>query len=164
METIITQVNPKEIVLEKNECSKQTMKILKNNLVNVQYNFLHSITEFWNSDATLDELKNGNLLENKNVEDWPQVLKDIVDEPEALSALGGLMSYLRNLKLDKQMITANNIHPYKMSGFNGTMLLDGQTLINLEIFKNTLDGSDNGTLFKLLNHCATPFGKRLFRK
>ena len=164
LETIITQINPKELILEKNQVSKPTLKILKNNLINVQYNYLHSVTEFWNAEATMDELLNGNLLDGKKLDEWPQSLKDIVNEPEALSALGGLMSYLRNLKLDKQMISANNIHPYKMSGTNGTMLLDGQTLLNLEVFKNSLDSSEHGTLFKILNHCSTPFGKRLFRK
>lgn len=44
------------------------------------------------------------------------------------------------------------------------LLLDGQTLINLEIFQNSSDASEKGTLIKLLNHCITPFGKRLFRK
>lgn len=43
-------------------------------------------------------------------------------------------------------------------------MLDGQTLLNLEIFQNTLDNSDRGTLFKLLNHTCTPFGKRIFKK
>jgi DNA mismatch repair protein MSH6 len=45
-----------------------------------------------------------------------------------------------------------------------SLLLDGQTLINLEIFQNSSNGSESGTLFKLLNHCITPFGKRLFRR
>ncbi len=42
--------------------------------------------------------------------------------------------------------------------------MDGQTLLNLEIFENTIDGSDQGTLFKLINHCQTPFGKRQFKQ
>jgi DNA mismatch repair protein MSH6 len=45
-----------------------------------------------------------------------------------------------------------------------SLALDGQTLINLEIFTNTYDGSSKGTLFELLNHCKTAFGRRLFRK
>ena len=47
---------------------------------------------------------------------------------------------------------------------NGTLLLDGQTLINLEILQNSVDGSETGTLLHLLNHAITPFGKRLFKK
>lgn len=44
------------------------------------------------------------------------------------------------------------------------LMLDGQTLSNLEILNNNIDDSDKGTLFKLLCHCTTGFGKRLFRK
>ena len=29
--------------------------------------------------------------------------------------------------------------------------------------KNNLDGSKKGTLLQLLDHCSTPFGKRLFK-
>ena len=163
-ETIITQVNPKEVILEKNQISKEAIKIMKNNLINVQYNYLNSVTEFWNAEATMDELTNGDLLDGKKMDEWPSAIRDICDCPILLSALGGLISYLRNLKLDKQMISANNVKEYKISGSNGAMVLDGQTLINLEIFKNSMDASDQGTLFKLLNHCTTPFGKRLFRK
>ena len=38
-----------------------------------------------------------------------------------------------------------------------------QTLQNLEVFSNSQDGSTRGTLFELLCHTITPFGKRLFR-
>ena len=44
------------------------------------------------------------------------------------------------------------------------MILDGITLNNLEILHNTADGSDKGTLFKLLNRATTSFGKRLLQQ
>ncbi|KAK3339630.1 DNA mismatch repair protein MutS, partial [Lasiosphaeria hispida] len=47
--------------------------------------------------------------------------------------------------------------------FSSALILDGQTLINLEI-ANTVDGGTKGTLFQLVNRCITPFGKRLFRQ
>jgi DNA mismatch repair protein MSH6 len=43
-------------------------------------------------------------------------------------------------------------------------VLDGQTLINLEVFANTFDGGAEGTLFNVLNRCITPFGKRMFKQ
>ena len=40
------------------------------------------------------------------------------------------------------------------------MVLDGQSLQNLEIFANTFNRSTRGTLFQLINRAITPFGKR----
>jgi DNA mismatch repair protein MSH6 len=62
------------------------------------------------------------------------------------------------------MISAKNIHLYDILQASSTLVLDGQTLMNLEVFQNTTDGTDKGTLIKLLNHAMTPFGKRLFQK
>lgn len=45
-----------------------------------------------------------------------------------------------------------------------SLVLDGQTLINLEIFQNSYDKSTNGTVYKLLANSITPFGKRLFKQ
>ena len=45
-----------------------------------------------------------------------------------------------------------------------SLVLDGQTIINLEIFENNYDGTDTGSLYKLLMRCFTPFGKRLFKR
>lgn len=44
------------------------------------------------------------------------------------------------------------------------MLLNGNTLVNLEIFRNNTDYTEKGSLFSILNHTQTPFGKRLLRK
>jgi DNA mismatch repair protein MSH6 len=45
-----------------------------------------------------------------------------------------------------------------------SLVLGGQTLVNLEVFANSYDSGDEGTLFQLLNRCITPFGKRLFKQ
>lgn len=41
--------------------------------------------------------------------------------------------------------------------------LDGCSLINLEIFQNSIDGSNEGTLFEALDYCFTPMGRRKLR-
>ena len=43
------------------------------------------------------------------------------------------------------------------------MILDGVTLLNLQILENDIDGGIDGTLLKYLDHTQTPFGKRLMR-
>jgi DNA mismatch repair protein MSH6 len=44
------------------------------------------------------------------------------------------------------------------------MILDGHTLLNLEILENSHENSSKGTLLEFLDHCNTPFGKRMLRK
>ena len=81
-----------------------------------------------------------------------------------MSAFGALVQYLRTLMLERSLLTQGNFSWYDPIQKATTLVLDGQTLINLEIFANTFDGSQEGTLFTLLNRCVTPFGKRMFRQ
>ena len=46
-------------------------------------------------------------------------------------------------------------------------MLDGATLKNLEVFEtdDALNGmTSEGSLFSLLDHCVTPFGRREFKR
>lgn len=67
------------------------------------------------------------------------------------------------MKLDTELITAKNIHVYDPIRGATSLILDGQTLMNLEIFENDR-GSFEGTLYSILSQCRSPFGKRLFRQ
>ncbi|KAJ8324765.1 DNA mismatch repair protein msh6 [Batrachochytrium dendrobatidis] len=172
--TLIMQVKPTELVLEKSMLSKATMRILKNSLENPIFNFLLRDKEFWDEEVTMDELNRGGYFkdmastlpnESSSTVDssWPQALRESINHSIAMSAFGGLLFYLRSLKLDTSLVSAKNFHLYDPIKSSGTLILDGQTLVNLELFENSSDGSDRGTLFKLLNQCVTPFGKRLFK-
>jgi DNA mismatch repair protein MSH6 len=66
--------------------------------------------------------------------------------------------------LDKELLSLKNVTPYDPIRNTTSLVLDGQTLANLEILQNSYDGSDEGTVIKLLNHCVTPFGKRQFKQ
>ncbi|KAJ3063792.1 DNA mismatch repair protein msh6, partial [Rhizoclosmatium hyalinum] len=168
LETLLLQLKPKELVLEKGCLSAKTQKVLKNCLNDPQCNHLIPEVEYWTVEATLDELQRpcyfgvageGGAVEVK----YPDAVNRIRDEPIAMASLGGLLSYLRSLKLDKDLVSARNFQIYDPLRQSGNLILDGQTLLNLEVFENTSDGSSEGTLFKLLNHCVTPSGKRLFK-
>jgi len=76
-----------------------------------------------------------------------------------MSALGGLVWYLRSLKLDEELMSFKNFHVYDPVRQASTLILDGQTLSNLEVFQNNSDGTETGTVLRLLNRCVTPFGK-----
>ncbi|SAM02403.1 hypothetical protein [Absidia glauca] len=109
------------------------------------------VTEKVNDTVTADEIRIGGYfsqasgdIDMKSDDDWLPVHRSAAQTPILLSAVGGLIWYLRS---------------------NTTsLILDGQTLAKLEIFKNSLDGSAQGTIFKLLANSITPFGKRLFKR
>ncbi|KAF9903426.1 Mismatch repair protein msh3 [Linnemannia zychae] len=44
------------------------------------------------------------------------------------------------------------------------MLLNGNTISNLELYRNQTDGTSKGSLFAILDHTRTGFGRRLLKK
>ncbi|KAF9189926.1 DNA mismatch repair protein msh6 [Haplosporangium sp. Z 767] len=169
-ETLITQIKPKEIVVEKGGLSVRSTRILKNGLgVNTIWNQLQPETEFWGAMDTADELRIreyfGQDVPGTVASDcWPMALQNMKDNAAAMSAMGGLVWYLRSLKLDTELLSFKNFHIYDPVRQASTLILDGQTLSNLEVFQNNSDGTEAGTVLRLLNRCVTPFGKRLFRR
>ncbi|KAF8966381.1 DNA mismatch repair protein msh6 [Entomortierella lignicola] len=169
-ETLITQIKPKEIVVEKGGLSVRSTRILKNSLgVNTIWNYLQPESQFWNALDAADELRireyfGPDVPGSVATESWPPALQSMIGNPAVMSALGGLVWYLRSLKLDKELLSFKNFHVYDPVRQASTLILDGQTLSNLEIFQNNNDGTEAGTVLRLLNRCVTPFGKRLFRR
>jgi DNA mismatch repair protein MSH6 len=166
-ETFVAQTSPRELLLEKSRLSTKALRILKNNTgPTTIWNYLKPGTEFWDADLARRELDCSGYFKSQEGQDevWPEKLSDAKDKDLAMCALGGLTHYLRVLKLDQNLLSQGNFESYNPIHRNGTLILDGQSLINLEIFSNTANGGPEGTLFSLLNRCITPFGKRLFRQ
>ncbi|AEO59871.1 hypothetical protein MYCTH_2308482 [Thermothelomyces thermophilus ATCC 42464] len=166
-ETFVAQTSPRELLLEKSRLSTRALRILKNNTgPTTIWNYLKPGTEFWDAELTRRELECGGYFSTEEGKEgvWPEKLNEAKDKDLAMSALGGLTHYLRLLKLDQSLLSQGNFTWYSPIHRNGTLILDGQSLINLEIFANTVNGGPEGTLFNLLNRCITPFGKRLLRQ
>ncbi|KAI2604082.1 DNA mismatch repair protein Msh6 [Hypoxylon fragiforme] len=166
-ETFVAQTNPKELLLEKSRISTKALRILKNNTSPTTiWNYFKSGSEFWEADLTRRELGcNGYFGADEGAEEhWPESLAKVSEKDLLMSALGALVQYLRVLKIERNLLSQGNFTWYSPIHKNGTLILDGQTLINLEIFANSVNGGSGGTLFTLLNRCVTPFGKRLFRQ
>ncbi|ODQ65591.1 hypothetical protein NADFUDRAFT_74035 [Nadsonia fulvescens var. elongata DSM 6958] len=167
-ETLIAQIRPRELLLEKGKITKQAVRIIKNNTGhNTLWNYLNSGLEFWDADTAIEECARGGYFQAENLDDithYPVVLKSIIErQPLAMSAFGAMLWYLKFLKIDGNLISLGNFSIYDSIRRASSLVLDGQSLKNLEIFANTFDGSDQGTVFKLLDRCITPFGKRLLR-
>lgn len=166
-ETLVAQTSPRELLLEKSRISTKALRILKNNTSPTTiWNYFKSGTEFWDADLTRRELGCNDyfVTDDSEEEVWPQTLAEAKDKDLLMSALGALVQYLRVLKIERNLLSQRNFTWYNPIHKNGTLILDGQTLINLEVFANTVNGGTDGTLFSLLNRCVTPFGKRLFRQ
>ncbi|KAI0126282.1 muts domain V [Xylariales sp. AK1849] len=167
-ETFVAQTNPRELLLEKSRISTKALRILKNSTAPTTiWNYLKPGAEFWDADLTRRELGCNDYFtsdEGGPKDDWPKTLAEAKDKDLLMSALGALVQYLRVLKIERNLLSQCNFTWYNPIHKNGTLILDGQTLINLEIFANTATGGTEGTLFSLLNRCVTPFGKRLFRQ
>lgn len=80
------------------------------------------------------------------------------EEYECFEMLYNFMKSLcREKTLDSAIISSLKQGPEHI-------LLDGSTLANLDILVNNFNSTEENTLFKAINHCITPFGKRLLRK
>ena len=86
----------------------------------------------------------------------------------------GTNRYLRTLNIDKDILSMKNFNIYDPMKRGEGLVLDGQTLAHIEVrshrqcTKNLLrtarqvlvnsEGTDDGTLLKLLSRCVTPSG------
>jgi DNA mismatch repair protein MSH6 len=167
-ETFVAQTSPRELLLEKSRLSTKALRILKNNTTPLTiWNHMKPGVDFWDAETTRRELDLGGYFSATGDDQdttWPEKLAEAKDKDLLMSAFGCLMHYLQTLKLERNLLSQGYFEWYSPIHRNGTLILDGQTLINLEIFSNTVDGGSEGTLFNLLNRCITPFGKRLFRQ
>lgn len=167
-ETFIAQTRPQELLLEKSCLSTGAMRILKNSTgPTTLWNHLKPGKEFWTADITCRELDASKYFTSggdSSVEAWPQALREAKDKELLMSSFGALVHYLKTLKIEQDLLTLGNFSWYDPILKASSLVLDGKTLINLEIFANSFDGGVDGTLFLLLNRCITPFGKRMFKQ
>ncbi|KAI3923592.1 hypothetical protein MKW98_011222 [Papaver atlanticum] len=91
---------------------------------------------------------------------WGSALDGVIHRDITISALGGLVCHLSRLMLH-DVLSNGEILPYQV--YKVCLRMDGQTLVNLEIFTNNVDGGSTGTLYKYLDNCVTSSGKRLLR-
>ncbi|KAF8556832.1 DNA mismatch repair protein Msh6 [Imleria badia] len=170
LETMIRQLRPKEVIFTKGNLSVATVRLLKailpssclwTSLRDVEgFTYEQTFVELnkmfpGNEDVSMD--KDGLL--NEAV---PEGIRDTAGCRPAIEALGAMVWYLRQLNIDKGLLTMKNFNIYDPMKRGRNLVLDGQTLSHVEVLQNN-EGTDEGSLYKLLSRCITPFGKRLFR-
>ncbi|KAJ2140842.1 DNA mismatch repair protein msh6 [Coemansia sp. RSA 678] len=198
LETLLVQINPREVVYVRGgagfgtlarSCSVEdailtspdardgmagisqaTWRVLKHTCAaTTDWISMAPRSEFWDVPASRREIDNASYFEA-----WPEALQTAADkQPLSLSAVGGLLSYLRTLKLDNDLASLGNFSFYSPMQHSTALVLDGPSLANLDIFRVSAEGgsgstkghaAEDGTLFALLNHARTPFGRRLLNR
>ncbi|KAE8195361.1 hypothetical protein CF336_g3121 [Tilletia laevis] len=175
-ETLLRSLRLREVLYEKGQLSKTTLRLLKATIpASCQITQLRPGSEFLNRAATVVKLKalfGGEQREDEDEEEeaseelnpdvLPEAIRSMLDEDNAISALGAMLWYLSQLNLDKDLCASRNFNIFDPLRKRQCLVLDAQSLSHLNVLQNDR-GDDEGTLHKLLNRCITPFGKRLFK-
>ncbi|POI33273.1 hypothetical protein CIB84_002973 [Bambusicola thoracicus] len=193
--TLVAHYTPVQVLFEKGNLTVDTQKILKGSLISCIQEGLISGSQFWSASKTLKVLLEEEYFkENQNPENGcvlPSVIKSLTSESDslgltpgenselALSALGGIVFYLKKCLIDQELLSLANFEKYvpvdadnaktaSSSNFfartDRRMVLDGVTLMNLEVLQNGTNGTTEGTLLERIDSCCTPFGKRLLKQ
>ena len=163
LNTFLQELRPREIVVEKGNLTANCLRVLKNAPHAPMITSLQQGKEFWNGIATASELRSDRYF-GDDKKSWPAVVLEMESSsPEAMSALGGCLSYLRQLRIDEDLVQLKKFVVYDPKQLQRHMVLDGATIANLDILANGPGGDEEGSLVQLMDHCRSPFGKRLFR-
>ncbi|KAH7092791.1 DNA mismatch repair protein Msh6 [Auriculariales sp. MPI-PUGE-AT-0066] len=175
LETVLRTVRAKELLHVKGNLGHDTTRLLKVALpAACQWSWQHE-RDVLTYEQTLAELQtmfppDEDAMDDDQYAGFPEAIRGMLVEKPAIRSLGLAITYLRQLNIDKNILSMRNFNvldPVRgrgvgADGASGTLLLDGQTLAHLEVLTNS-DGTIEGSLLHLLGRCVTPFGKRLFR-
>ncbi|KAM0829156.1 hypothetical protein ACQ4PT_067060 [Festuca glaucescens] len=138
---LLVQVSPREIIYESSGSVKMQLTPL-------------SGADF--SDASqIKMLVHSKGYFKASTDSWLSALDYSVNQEAVICALGGLIGHLTRLMLE-DALKNGEVLPYNV--YQTCLRMDGQTLVNLEVFSNSFDGGSSGTLYKHLNHCITASG------
>ncbi|KAI8344511.1 muts domain V-domain-containing protein [Chlamydoabsidia padenii] len=91
-----------------------------------------------------------------------QLLGDILKLPDVVvKALAITVRYLKEFGLQRAFQLTKYFSHFSS---HGHMIINGNTLVNLEVYRNSTTLSEHGSLFSVLDHTSTSFGRRLLKK
>ncbi|XP_049563693.1 DNA mismatch repair protein Msh3 [Orcinus orca] len=99
----------------------------------------------------------------KDIVDGSQSFSGIINlEKPVICSLAAIIRYLKEFNLEKVLSKPKNFK--QLSGEMEFMTINGTTLKNLEILQNQTDMKTKGSLFWVLDHTKTSFGRRKLKK
>ncbi len=172
LRTLLAQLRPEEVLVDESRVSKETYTLLRRSVPDGLFNTMAS-DAFCGPDALREMLDSREYFEGGEA-GWPAALAEAAacKPPLALAAFGGCATYLQRLMLDAQLLSLGHMSLWSPSDADAdadadaegsTLVLDAKALENLEVFENSSDHGPKGTLFTILDRCASPFGKRQLR-
>ncbi|XP_065775135.1 DNA mismatch repair protein Msh3 isoform X2 [Muntiacus reevesi] len=165
LETRILCLQPVELLLP-SDLSEQTEilihrvtavsvrddRIRVERMKNMYFEYSHAfqeVTEFYAKDVV--DIKDS------------QSFSDIINlEKPVICSLAAIIRYLKEFNLEKVLSKPKNFK--QLSGEMEFMTINGTTLRNLEILQNQTDMKTKGSLFWVLDHTKTSFGRRKLKK
>ncbi|KAK4534146.1 hypothetical protein CDCA_CDCA01G0171 [Cyanidium caldarium] len=96
-----------------------------------------------------------------------EAIRSVSADALALRAVRGVADYLRRLRILDEVFPLRNfcsIHDPSITDSYESMEIDAAAMENLELLRNSFDGSDKGSLFAFLDRCSTAMGRRLLRR
>ena len=138
--------------------------------------------EGFDYEKALSELKTlyaasgEDAMDDDGYDGIPTAIRDMLGCRNAIEALGSMMwcaivivrpsaaepsepsRYLRQLNIDKDILTMKNFNVYDPMKKGQGLVLDGQSLAHIEVLLNS-EGTEEGSLLQLLSRCVTPFGQ-----
>ncbi|KAF9438345.1 Mismatch repair protein msh3 [Entomortierella beljakovae] len=189
LETRLLHIHPAELIVPSEPMSKATEKLLchitgtshhRAGLAGkshddvriertdgfVKYGKAFSLVSNFYSDSLKEEQQN---LGNKSKEDrsnkqsqMEALLKTVLNLSQNLViALSAMITHLTDFGLAPVFRLSKYFECFTSRSH---MLLNGNTISNLEIYRNQTDWTTRGSLFAILDHTQTGFGRRLLRK
>ncbi|KAH7479091.1 DNA mismatch repair protein Msh6 [Phytophthora ramorum] len=188
LKTLFAQFHVVEIITERFNISDDTKMVLKHAAPAAIRSSLRVGKEFWDASKTIDEIERAGYFKEHG---WPEdvlyflemdkVVKS--DGQLAISALGGCIWHLRRSIIDQELLSLCNFRRYKPSDeetrdarVNKSLsaataelnqqyvVLDSQTIQNLEVLTNSFNGTRSGSLIDIMDKTVTSFGRRMFQE
>ncbi|KAG8992221.1 Mismatch repair protein msh3 [Tulasnella sp. JGI-2019a] len=164
LETRITHIRPSELLIPGGkQLSKSTVSVLEHFTGNKRFNAGRAIRVERFSDL-MDSTDAFSLLStfyHKQKGRSGDVMAAIVDLPKKVQiALAHAIQYLAAFGVAEAFSETTFFSTFSSRSH---MLLNGTTLTNLEIFRNSTDFSEKGSLCWILDHTKTKFGSRMLK-
>lgn len=176
--TLLAQLNPVEVVVLSGHISPETLRLLKRHAVvdgisefPLTISFIRHFTLEEDSQNTLlSTLKAAFISAGGYEEVFASLEQCLLDNQEGSVKAKALLFAIKHLMATKAagyVLPRCEVMPIpaftaQAAQVSGTMLLDGNCFINLELFHNSIGGRE-GTLMALLDRCVTPSGHRKLR-
>ncbi|XP_061045387.1 DNA mismatch repair protein Msh3 isoform X3 [Eubalaena glacialis] len=165
LETRILCLQPVELLLPSDLSEQTEMLIHKATAVSVRddrirvermdnmcFEYSHAfqeVTEFYAKD----------VVDSKGSQSFSGIIN--LEKP-VICSLAAIIRYLKEFNLEKVLSKPKNFK--QLSGEMEFMTINGTTLRNLEILQNQTDMKTKGSLFWVLDHTKTSFGRRKLKK